>query len=84
MILQSLLIGLFYILAAYRFVILVAIILTWIPGARNNSFCRVISSVADVYMWPFHNWFVLGYIDFTPIIGLGILEGIINLLLIMI
>lgn len=80
MILSYFLYGLYVVLSAYRFVILLAFILTWFPGAAQNKLCRLIFHVADYFMWPFHGILVIGSIDFTGMIGIGIFEGILQLL----
>ena len=72
MILRYFLFGLYYILDAYYFILIVSIIISWIPGIRNSKFYRVIRGISDAYLGPFRGILVIGFLDFTPIIGFGI------------
>ena len=56
------------------------IILSWFPNIYQYKFFRGIYYICDWYMRPFHDIIVLGPIDFTPIIGIGIFEFIVSLI----
>ena len=79
MILKYFMIGLYVILSIYQFIILVSIIMSWIPNAYNTKIGNGIYHISNWYMKPFRGWLVLGFLDFTPIIGLGIYQFILQL-----
>lgn len=66
----------------YSMICLVSIIMTWFPGAKFTTVGRFISKLADPFMNLFRNirWLRVGYVDFSPIIGLGILSLISSVL----
>lgn len=81
MVLNIFLYGLYVLLWIYQAIILISIIMSWIPNAYNTKFGNAIYQISNWYMKPFRGWFVLGILDFTPIIGIGIYQFILQLLL---
>lgn len=78
MILNGFISVLYVIFQIYSSLIVFDIILSWFPKTREVKFFRIIHEIAEWYMEPFNGFIVLGRIDFTPIIGLIILEAFIN------
>lgn len=77
MLLTYFLLGFYILLNVYYYVLLAGIIMSWIPGAQNNKFCRVVRAIGDAYLGPFHGLLVVGFLDFTPIIGFAIYHFIV-------
>lgn len=82
MILSRILIGLYYLLRIYYFVMFAGIIMSWIPSSMNYSFCRFIRRMTDWYLGFFRGRLVLGIFDFSTLLGIILYEGIIDLLFI--
>ncbi len=63
-------------LIIYTILCFVDIILTWIPGAKYTKFGQFISRITEPYLRIFSRlrWTHVGYVDFSPIISLGILS----------
>lgn len=70
----------YYGLSIFTYIIFASILLTWVPGLYEYKIPRMIRTISDWYMWPFRGFLVLGIIDFTPIIGVVLLETIVSLL----
>ncbi|MCG8453941.1 MAG: YggT family protein [Spirochaetales bacterium] len=66
-----------YILMAYFFLILARVLLSWVPGGSEGTqrIKKFISRLTDPYMSRFQNisWLRFGMLDFSPILGLGLL-----------
>lgn len=64
------------IVTLYTILCFIAIVMTWIPGAKFTKFGRFISSVCDPYLNFFSrfNWLRIANIDFSPIISIGLLS----------
>ena len=60
----------------YTLLCFIDIILSWFPGAKFTKFGKIISSITEPYLRVFSKWkwTHVGYIDFSPIISLGILS----------
>ncbi|QWC00658.1 YggT family protein [Mycoplasmatota bacterium] len=56
-------------LRLYFYVMIVYIILSWTPLV-NSRFYLILRRIVDPYLGIFRGWFVLGNIDFTPMLGL--------------
>ena len=76
MILDTVFLCVYFILLAYRFIILVDIILSWIPNLMQYKIFRLVNHVTSWIEEPFRGHLVIGRLDFTPIITLGLLSGI--------
>lgn len=72
------LIGIYYLLSGYLSLITLNIILSWFPPIYNLKFFRFLRRITDAYMEPFHGFLTFGFLDFTPIVGILIFEGIIR------
>ncbi len=70
--------GLYYIMYGFLGLITINILLSWFPGVYKFSIFRFLRKTTDTYMQPFHGILVLGMLDFTPIIGVVLFEGIIQ------
>ena len=79
---RSLLITLRQVINIYLFLCFIKILLSWVPSAAYSSFGRVLSSICDPYL----NWFrrfkftQIGMVDFSPILSLGILSIVAQLI----
>ena len=69
---------LYYLMYGFLGLISITIIASWIPPLYNLKMFRIFRRVTDTYMQPFHGMLVLGFLDFTPIIGIVLLEFLIN------
>ncbi|MFA6889678.1 MAG: YggT family protein [Bacilli bacterium] len=72
------LIGLSYLLSGYFYLMIINILLSWFPTLQDIAFFALINRLCQWYLRPFHGILVLGMIDFTPMIGLGIYSFILN------
>lgn len=63
-------------ITVYTILCFINIILTWIPGAKYTKFGQVISRITEPYLRIFSRfkWTHIGYVDFSPIISLGLLS----------
>ena len=64
-----LLAGVFYVLQAYYYVLIVYVLMSWIPEFRNSGFYKILDKIASPYMRIFRGLLVFGMMDFTPILG---------------
>lgn len=71
---------LLYVLYAYNFILIAGVILTWLPFLYKYKIFRLIAHLANLYMEPFSGVLVLGPIDFTPIVGFFLYDGLISLI----
>lgn len=78
--LSSALIILYYFLNAYLYYMILIIILSWIPGIQEKSWYQALSKISDAYIGRFRGLIVIGYLDFTPIIGFTFYELVLILL----
>ena len=81
MILRYFFIGLYALLWAYQAIIFISILLSWIPSAYNTKVGNAIYKSSNWFMGAFRGWLVLGFLDFTPIIGIGIYQFILQILM---
>lgn len=60
----------------YTILCFIEIILSWIPGAKFTKFGQFISKITEPYLHLFSRlkWTHVGYVDFSPIISLGLLS----------
>ena len=65
---------LYWVLQTYAIFLSINILLSWVPNLYEYKFFRFCKKVSDWYLGPFHGGLVLGNIDLTPIIGLGIYQ----------
>lgn len=59
----------------YSWVIIVYILMSWFPNARDTTFGRFLSSLAEPFLEPFRRIIPpLGMIDFSPLVALLVLR----------
>lgn len=65
-----------FILSVYTLLCVIYILLSWIPSLNNSKFGRFINTICTPYMALFRNirFLRIGYVDFSPIISIGILS----------
>lgn len=63
-------------LIIYTILCFIDIIMSWIPGAKYTKFGQFIAGITEPYLRIFSrlSWTHVGYVDFSPIISLGILS----------
>lgn len=76
----SALLILYYVLNAYFYYMVLMIILSWIPGIQEKGWYQSLSKISDAYIGRFRGLIVIGYLDFTPIIGFAFYELVLMLL----
>jgi YggT family protein len=55
----------------YSFAIIVFILLSWFPGARESGFGQFLAKICDPYLEPFRKIIPpLGMIDISPIVAI--------------
>lgn len=69
----------FYILSnaimIYSYMLLVYILLSWFPGARETKFGEVLESLCEPFLEPFRKIIPpLGFIDLSPIVAFLVLK----------
>ena len=69
---------LYIILQIYFVLIFVDIIFSWIPNIFQFRICRFIHYLVGWFMEPFHGIITISILDFTPIIGIFIYQGILD------
>lgn len=68
---------LYYLLIAYDYILIANIILSWFPRLRNFKIFNIIGKIGDWYLEPFSGVLVLGILDFTPLIGFALYDGLV-------
>ena len=63
-------------LIIYAILCIIAIFITWIPGAKFTRFGKIITSITEPYLRIFSRitWLRFGNIDFSPILALALLS----------
>ena len=79
MILNYILIALYIFLWAFNGIIVISIILSWIPQALNTKVGATVYEISNWMLHPFRGWLVIGFLDFTPIIGIALLQFIMRI-----
>lgn len=70
---------LLWILSAYNIFLIAGVFLSWMPFLYKYKFFRIVGKIGDWYMKPFTGILVIGPLDFTPIIGFMLYDGLIGL-----
>lgn len=66
---------LFQLLRFYSFAVIVYVLMSWFPGARESRFGEVLGSVVEPYLEVFRKIIPpLGMIDISPIVALIVLQ----------
>ena len=68
---------LYDILLMYNFILIGGIILSWFPMLNRFALFRLVNKLSNLFMEPFHGYLILGPLDFTPIIGFMLYDGIV-------
>ncbi|WP_186577540.1 YggT family protein [Aquibacillus kalidii] len=60
----------------YSFALIIYILMSWFPGARESSIGRFLESICEPYLEPFRKIIppIGGMIDISPIVGLLVLQ----------
>lgn len=69
---------LFQIISFYNTFLIAGIILSWIPFLYKYKFFRGIRKICDWYLGPFSGIIVIGPLDFTPIVGFLLFDGLLT------
>ncbi len=64
-----LLLGLYYLLTGYFYAMILFILLTWFPQARESKLYYYLFLITNPYLRIFRGVLVFGQMDFTPIVG---------------
>ncbi|WP_101843812.1 YggT family protein [Halobacillus sp. Marseille-P3879] len=66
---------LFTALNIYSWILIIYILLSWFPGARESSFGEVLGKLAEPFLEPFRKIIPpLGMIDISPIVAILVLR----------
>jgi YggT family protein len=67
--------ALFLLFDIYYYALIVYILLSWLPGARDSSFGHFLARICDPYLEPFRRFIPsLGMIDISPIVAILVLR----------
>ncbi|WP_368654744.1 YggT family protein [Ornithinibacillus sp. 4-3] len=59
----------------YSFVLIIYILMSWFPGARESSFGMLLGSISEPYLEQFRKFIPpIGMIDISPIVGIFVLH----------
>ncbi|WP_173916549.1 YggT family protein [Halobacillus sp. Marseille-Q1614] len=59
----------------YSWILIIYILLSWFPGARESSFGEVLAKLAEPFLEPFRKIIPpLGMIDISPIVAILVLR----------
>ncbi|HLQ70468.1 MAG TPA: YggT family protein [Bacillota bacterium] len=64
------------IMTAYSFAIIIYILMSWFPGARESAFGEVLSKICEPFLEPFRKVIppIGGMIDISPIVAIILLN----------
>ncbi|MFG6148989.1 YggT family protein [Halobacillus sp. B23F22_1] len=66
---------LFTALNIYSWILIIYILLSWFPGARESSFGEILAKLAEPFLEPFRKIIPpLGMIDISPIVAILVLR----------
>jgi YggT family protein len=72
---DTLLVVLLRILEFYSYALIIYILLSWFPNARESGFGRFLSRICEPYLEPFRRIIPpLGMIDISPIVAIFLLN----------
>jgi YggT family protein len=68
--------GLLYrLIELYSWALIIYILLSWFPNARESSFGQILSRICEPYLEPFRRFVPpLGMIDISPIVAIFVLK----------
>jgi YggT family protein len=59
----------------YSWALIIYILLSWFPNARESSFGQILSRICEPYLEPFRRFVPpLGMIDISPIVAIFVLK----------
>lgn len=60
----------------YTYMIIIYILLSWLPSARESSFGQILARLVEPYLTPFRRFIppIMGAIDISPIVALFVLR----------
>ncbi len=62
-------------LSIYSFAILIYILMSWFPGARESTIGVLIAKICEPYLDQFRRFIPpIGMIDFSPLVGILVLK----------
>ncbi|WP_153007660.1 YggT family protein [Bacillus coahuilensis] len=63
------------VLTMYTYVLIIYILMSWFPNARETSFGQVLSRLSEPYLEPFRRFIPpLGMFDISPIVAIIVLN----------
>lgn len=66
---------LYYLLEFYSFALIIYILLSWVPGARESTFGDFLARICEPYLEPFRRFIPpFSGIDFSPIVAILVLR----------
>ncbi len=65
-----------YAMMFYSYAIIIYILMSWFPGARESSFGQMLGSIVEPYLEPFRKIIppIGGMIDISPIVAIIVLQ----------
>lgn len=65
-----------YAMLFYTYAIIIYILMSWFPGARESSFGQMLGSIVEPYLEPFRKIIppIGGMIDISPIVAIFVLQ----------
>lgn len=67
--------GLYYLVEIYSMALIVYILMSWFPNARETSIGRFLEKICEPYLEPFRKFIPpLGMIDISPLVALLVLN----------
>jgi YggT family protein len=66
---------LLYMIQIYSWALIIYILLSWVPGARESTFGEFLARICDPYLEPFRRFIPpIGMIDISPIVAIIVLR----------
>jgi len=74
--LDTLLTVLYYLYQIYTYMLIIYILLSWLPSARESSFGQLLARLVEPYLAPFRRFIppIGGVLDISPIVALFVLR----------
>ncbi|SHN15225.1 YggT family protein [Gracilibacillus kekensis] len=65
-----------YVMMLYSYAIIIYILMSWFPGARESSIGQMLGSIVEPYLEPFRKIIppIGGMIDISPIVAIIVLQ----------
>jgi YggT family protein len=66
---------LLYMIQIYSWALIIYILLSWLPGARESTFGEFLARICEPYLEPFRRFIPpIGMIDISPIVAIIVLR----------